>query len=481
MSGLMSIDRQLGTLLVDAATEGHSGVITGTRGKLKRLFCLFEGDVGYAISNVVEEQIEEHLARSGLLSPADMVAAHRESAKRGGAKLTRFLHDTGAIAADRLESAIEDHIRELLFSTLDWTDGECTFERGRPDLAGEHTVRLNAPTLLLEYARSRPKSVDAARMRIGAPNTQPVTSLNSEKLLTGVRPDAAAMYVLAQSDGARSLGQLVNEAPTDPEITWRSIYGLVLAGLIVPRGARREDLSAAGTVSRDELLARLERAEEASHYAVLGLSPTASSEEIREAYYFLARRYHPDRFRASNLEDLIARIESYFAQVTEAHNTLADAASRADYDGELTAEAGAKQPEQDTRDLARQNYRLALTLIERRRYTDAVTSLENAIQLDGTQATYYLELGRLQAQNPRHRDKAEQNLIRSTEIDPALVDGYYSLGDLYARTNRNEEAARLFREVLRWEPGHVMATEKLAEVGEPSGRDASGRRGLFGG
>jgi curved DNA-binding protein CbpA len=479
MSALLSVDRELGRILTQAAIEEHSGVITGTRGKLKRLFCLVGGSLSCAISNVVEEQVEEYLIRSGVCPAPDLLDARRECAKEKIVGLTGFLLDSGRIPEERLRDAIENHIRELLFATLDWTDGQCAFERGQPDLSGHFTVRANITSLLMEYAQTRPESLNATMMRIGAPNTQPVTSLHSEKLLAGVRPDATAVFVLSASDGTRPLGGLIPDSPAAAETTWRSIYGLVLAGVIVPRGSRREDLSAAGTVSRDELLARLERAEGANHYGVLGLAPSAKNDEIREAYYFLARRYHPDRFRSSKLEDLIARIESYFAQVTEAHNTLSNTVKRADYDKELAEQAGTKKPEQDTRDLARQNYRLALTLIERRRYTDAVTSLENAIQLDGTQATYYLELGRLQSQNPRHRDLAEKNLIRANEIDPALYEGYYALGSLYARTQRKKEAARLFREVLRWEPGHVAATEQLAELGDLSDAEGGGRRGLF--
>jgi len=44
--------------------------------------------------------------------------------------------------------------------------------------------------------------------------------------------------------------------------------------------------------------ARLALASEAGHYGVLGLDRAASREKIRSAYYALARRYHPDRFRS---------------------------------------------------------------------------------------------------------------------------------------------------------------------------------------
>ncbi len=62
------------------------------------------------------------------------------------------------------------------------------------------------------------------------------------------------------------------------------------------------------------------------YYDVLGVSRSASSDEIRKAYKKLARKFHPD----ANADD--ANAQQKFAEITEAHEVLSDDAKRKKYD-----------------------------------------------------------------------------------------------------------------------------------------------------
>ena len=83
----------------------------------------------------------------------------------------------------------------------------------------------------------------------------------------------------------------------------------------------------------EEFLKRLKTA--TNHYQVLELPATAKTSEIKDTYYAMARRYHPDRFHLKSGTKSHAEISSAFARVTQAYETLTNPNARAGYDHTL--------------------------------------------------------------------------------------------------------------------------------------------------
>ena len=77
------------------------------------------------------------------------------------------------------------------------------------------------------------------------------------------------------------------------------------------------------------------RLQSLDHYALLGVERTADKKTIKRAYFEATGRFHPDRFFRKRLGSLKLKMETVFARMTEAHDTLTTNARRSDYDAYL--------------------------------------------------------------------------------------------------------------------------------------------------
>jgi molecular chaperone DnaJ len=67
------------------------------------------------------------------------------------------------------------------------------------------------------------------------------------------------------------------------------------------------------------------KTKEKDYYALLGVTPDATSAQIKSAYRKLAKRYHPD---VNDSPDAAEK----FREITEAYDTLSDTDRRSLYD-----------------------------------------------------------------------------------------------------------------------------------------------------
>jgi len=221
-----------------------------------------------------------------------------------------------------------------------------------------------------------------------------------------------------------------------------------------------------------EMLQRFEQIRDQDLYQVLGLVSTTQADDIRRAYYALAKKFHPDKFIR---EDAKAKAEKVFAHITEAYSTLTNAETRKKYDEDQAVRKSSREPEKkvDPGAVAHINFKHGKDMFDKGKLGEAIPFLQNACDQDPSKAEHFHWLAIAQSRNPRWKKDAEENFLKAIEKDPMNAEIYAHLGSLYARGGLHGKARDMFKKALQWDPTNQEASEGLAQ-------DEGGKKGLLG-
>jgi molecular chaperone DnaJ len=233
----------------------------------------------------------------------------------------------------------------------------------------------------------------------------------------------------------------------------------------------------------EAFLDRLRRAE--SHYDVLGVADTAEAAELKSAYYDLARRYHPDRFRKAD-PALLTRMESGFARITQAYDTLLDDQLRANYNTKLQARRKAQQiagatakpaaresepveassavPVISAAERAANDFKEGLVALEQGQRKIAAGLFASAARLMPNEPQYRAFNGQLLAGQENTRRAAEAELQAAVKLDPGNADYRVLLAQLFRDLGFAIRARGEAERAIAADPNNRKARDLLREL-----------------
>jgi curved DNA-binding protein CbpA len=193
------------------------------------------------------------------------------------------------------------------------------------------------------------------------------------------------------------------------------------------------------------------------HYQLLGVAPSASATEIRQAYARLARERHPDRFTDPTEKQRAAKD---LQDITTAFNALVNPRSRQEYD-QSRHRPQPRTPE----DIARDAFERAQPLLEGGPLEEAVTLLRTAVHHASDQAAYHAALGRALSRVPQAAREAVQALERATQLAPHSASAFADLAAVLARQGMRLRAQKAMDTALRLAPRDARLLRLAAELG----------------
>jgi hypothetical protein len=218
----------------------------------------------------------------------------------------------------------------------------------------------------------------------------------------------------------------------------------------------------------------------ANHFAILGLTVSASEDEVRQAFARLARRYHPDAQRDPDLQDVRPKLNDIFVAVGNAYAVLKDAGARGRYERAMGLRIAAPRVTASARDAAayppapanRADEPIEARLLRAEEALDAQQPWEAIRLLEETvsaaagtlKVRAQVLLGRAYADRERPRE-AEKVLLEALQADPVSVSACLLLGRIYRERGMAKRARGMFERALEIEPGRVDAQRELFALG----------------
>lgn len=471
--------------LVTNLTDGRLEVRTGAA---RRSLWIDAAQVRAVVSDLEEEKLGRWLVARGVLDQGDMAVAllRQPEGMRFGAHLVQ----EGLIDVGRLQEELES-LAVTIVARLVLPPGSYAFfpdERLSLDTA---TLEMTTASLLVAAVR---KVDDVAGLD---DLIEPLHYLRAgeDALLrfqhVSLNPHEA--YLLSRIDGTRTAVQLRRVAPLPEDEFVRSLTALLVAGLVeatlqpvakptyyAPGGSAPErngngalQFTPREQREHEEVLRLARDIANRDLYQRLGLTPSATLDQIHERYLERARLYHPDRSREPHLRLLRRELAIIQTALREAYETLRNPQRRAGYDEQLRlkrerfgldAEDNSGQVRAQL-ELARANVRRAQEAARAGDIGLAVQLLDQAVRFDPQPESLFL-LARLEFKNPMWTQRGLDHLRQAVTIAPTFTDAWLELTRFWARRGRADRAAQCLDRILAYDPRNADAlAEKAALTG----------------
>jgi curved DNA-binding protein CbpA len=208
------------------------------------------------------------------------------------------------------------------------------------------------------------------------------------------------------------------------------------------------------------------------HFQLLGIAADASPEDVREAYFALARQLHPDRLAALGIDDGTRDAQRLFAQVNTAFAILSDRARRDEYvavlrrGGEAALRADQARAEAMTKRIIEGEaaFQRGEAALRAGQLELAVAELGRAVELNPDEADYRAALAWARFCAAPDKQVVEAPIRAALEqaiaASPNAISARFLLGRVERILGRDAAALRHFQDVLRRAPHHQEAASE---------------------
>ncbi|MCP2598415.1 DnaJ domain-containing protein, partial [Candidatus Aminicenantes bacterium AC-335-L06] len=400
-------------------------------------------------TNQKSERLGQILFKLGKLSESQLKEIHLFIRK--DKKLGKVLIERGLISPRDLYEAWVAQMNEIVTNIFSYFDGEIDFREEAVEVSKEYALKISLPLLIAQGIRKMeysPKLIEIVGEGI------PYLKNNKESVLLLTESERE---LLNRIDGSTPVKKLFPHKDMVLKDFWKTIFLFYCLDLIdfKEKKEERAEFEAVGENNFDEIVALERELDSLNYYQVLQISPTASPEEIKRAYFNLAKLYHPDRFAKNVSPELKRKAERIFVKITRAYDTLIDPEKRKKYD------STPKKEKEDHSKEIELKFRKAKALYKQGKYREAIALIKDILKYRKDKGAHYLLLALCQSKIPAFHKEAEENFLEAIRLEPWNAECYVGLGLLYKSENMPIRASKQFEKALSIDNEHPIAKKEL--------------------
>lgn len=461
---------RLADMILGIRKTGRTGILEITTPFRVKEMYFKNGEVVFVTADEGDKQVRDILLSSGEINLEQYDRAFERTQKTGGTQEAELVA-MGYITPEDLVRAVRQQAENIFLRLLELEQGSFFFRAGPLPSNRFVSLPLNVPDLIYHGAKALK---DKGRTRTLTPN------MNSLVYFT---PDENAFHkdvklaehekkVLLLMNGVRSVQEIVSNSPVSEAETLRIIFALSYAQIVEVidednttfSGGEQEPGGGVQEIDL-EVVRKIEKLYQEyrslGYYGILNITRNASLDEIKHAYYKMAKECHPDRYLHACSDSVKEQLNVIFSYINEAYRALTSSGGIQ----QVKINPGFEREEDRNRKMARQKFDEGIRYFNKQYFEQALTFFGQAAYLDGSMPDYHYYYGLSLIHNKKMKD-AEASIRKASQLDPYNSDYATELGYIYLQLGFKARARNALEKALKYDPSNQRASDGLKKCSQ---------------
>jgi hypothetical protein len=216
--------------------SGRTGVLALVNAGVRKSIYFLDGRLVFAASSLTQDRLGEVLLRGGKISADEYLRLSQRI--RGGQRLGKALVENGVLSPKDLWWAIEQQVKEIVWSIFNWEDGYFHFDEDELPRKEKITIELDVEKLVVEGVR---RSDGTGAIREHFLSTDCVVEKTAKAPPLDLEPHEK--HVFSIIDGKRSVSEICQESEIGEWETRKVLHAFLAVAVLKSRGPRQAPLA----------------------------------------------------------------------------------------------------------------------------------------------------------------------------------------------------------------------------------------------